>query len=563
MQGASLLVQCGTSVSASHSASHGRHERTFPPAERLRINRKLAAAFASAALVLVVAALAFAGMRAYQYADAWVTHTARVEQALDQLLSALRDAETSSRGFALTGLESYLEPLTVGTSRGTREIANLRRLVADNPIQSARLDTLERLFHNRVAFANELVRLRRSSGLPAAATLVASGRGKMMMDSARQVTALMSAAEETLLVVRTERRDAIVWMSATAILVSSILAALLGAFLARGIRLDVQAIHASHDRIAEQADQLQTQNATLQTQSSRLEAQRHQLEMQAEELFSSNEELMAATDRAETARASAERANQAKSEFLARMSHELRTPLNAIQGHIQLLEMGIHGPVTEPMRSALARVQDAQRYLTGLINDVLNYAKLEAGRVDFHPMITPVDPLLERIPPLIAPLVGQKGLRFDYQRPASSDGTALILADPERTTQIVLNLVSNAVKFTNTGGVITLWFEHDERCVKIHVRDTGIGMPANSIASAFEPFTQLHALPGTAQGTGLGLAISRDLARSMGGDLTAVSAVGVGSTFTLTLPTPSAADGVARVSRDGVHRETGESTQVA
>ena len=234
-----------------------------------------------------------------------------------------------------------------------------------------------------------------------------------------------------------------------------------------------------------------------------------------------------------TLRQEAQDANMAKMQFLATMSHELRTPLNAIGGHVQLMELGILGPVTERQAEALGRVRRAESHLLGLINDVLNFAKIEAGRVTFNIQSVNLETLFDGMDALIEPQVQSKGL--SYARQNECDGV-FVCADVEKARQVILNLLSNSVKFTNAGGRIMVDCVRDDREARIRVRDTGIGIAPEVLESMFEPFVQVRQqYDATNEGTGLGLAISRDLARAMDGDLAAESTPGSGSTFTFSL----------------------------
>lgn len=234
------------------------------------------------------------------------------------------------------------------------------------------------------------------------------------------------------------------------------------------------------------------------------------------------------------ARKQAEVASEAKTRFLATMSHELRTPLNAIAGYTDLMAMELHGPVTPEQRADLQRIERSQRYLLSLINDILNFAKIESGQVSFAARAFPIDPLLRELDSFVAPQIAAKGVRYSYE---AAGEACSVLADEEKVQQILLNLLSNAVKFTPPGGRIHVACAPDEDRVTIMVSDNGAGVPEAKREAIFEPFVQLdRGLTSTAQGTGLGLSISRDLARRMGGDLTVDDASGGGACFTLVLP---------------------------
>jgi len=238
---------------------------------------------------------------------------------------------------------------------------------------------------------------------------------------------------------------------------------------------------------------------------------------------------------AERARAEAEAANHAKSEFLATMSHELRTPLNAIGGFAQLIADGIYGTVEPRQSEALGRIKRAQELLLGLINAVLNFAKVQSGHVSLDVADFGIRPVLEDVRVLVLPPMHAKQLAFTVG--VASDPDVSVRGDREKVQQILLNLLSNAAKFTAPGGRVAVEWRRAGQMVDVIVTDTGIGIPADKINLAFEPFVQLGSDRTTVgQGTGLGLAISRELARSMKGDLAATSELGTGSAFTLSLP---------------------------
>jgi PAS domain S-box-containing protein len=277
----------------------------------------------------------------------------------------------------------------------------------------------------------------------------------------------------------------------------------------------------------------------LQELASELEAQVEEAQSLQEELEQTNEELARALDEsrglrreAEAARQRAEEANAAKSQFLAVMSHELRTPLNAIAGYVDLLDMGVRGALTDEQRQYLSRIRHSEETLLRLVENVLSFAKLESGRLQYHFEDVPITDVLMSLESFVAPRLAQKGLRYEL---IACDPSVVVSTDRAKVEQIALNLLSNAVKFTDAGSIEVrcVASEHD---VRIQVRDTGRGIAPELLDSIFEPFVQGdRSLTRTAEGTGLGLSISRELARSMGGDITVESVPGEGSTFSLVL----------------------------
>jgi PAS domain S-box-containing protein len=295
-----------------------------------------------------------------------------------------------------------------------------------------------------------------------------------------------------------------------------------------------------HDRKLAEAErdsalaEVRKLNARLQDQSRELQHRCEDAQALNGQLRQVNDELLRLSIVADTARDQADKANRAKMEFLSAMSHELRTPLNAIAGYVDLMEMGLHGPVSAEQAKALDRIKQNQGYLLALITDILNFAKLEAGRVEMRMADVPIGPLLERVGAVIEHQVRGRGLAYSC---VGCDPELRVRGDEERIQQVLLNLLTNATKFTDPGGWVVLSCSADEEWVRLHVRDNGCGIAGEYLESIFDPFVQArrHKHAESQQGVGLGLAISRDLARAMEGELSVESEEGAGSTFTLRL----------------------------
>lgn len=298
----------------------------------------------------------------------------------------------------------------------------------------------------------------------------------------------------------------------------------------------IRAVKLSRQREAAAARvaDLEVSYELLKSQAEELAHQTNEAMELANELALTNEELRAVVSEAKKAWAAADAANRSKAEFLAVMSHELRTPLNSIGGYVELLEMELRGPLTDGQKADLARIKRSQEYLLAIINDILNFTRLEATEVKYDLIEVPLRALMADMDAVVSSLARAKSLTYDCESPATNLYTR---TDPDKLRQIMINLVSNAVKFTPEGGRIRVYSTSSERTVSIHVEDTGPGIPPDKQEAVFEAFVQLdRGLTRTNDGTGLGLAISRGLARGMGADVSLESELGVGSTFTITLP---------------------------
>jgi PAS domain S-box-containing protein len=281
-------------------------------------------------------------------------------------------------------------------------------------------------------------------------------------------------------------------------------------------------------------EELQRLSDELQEQAMTLEEQAMELEAQTEEAQALTEEMQQTNERLEQALAEADAANRAKADFLKAMSHELRTPLNAIGGYADLLLAGIRGPVTPEQQQDVERIRRNQQHLLGVINDILNYTRLEAGQLTYDLGPVSLAEVVASVTPMIEPLTRARGVTMEQ---GSCQPEAVAHADRTKVAQILLNLLSNAAKFTPRGGRVTIECAAVNGHVVLTVADTGPGVPADQRAAVFEPFVQLgRSLTSGHEGSGLGLAISRDLARAMHGELTVADADGGGASFTLALP---------------------------
>jgi signal transduction histidine kinase len=551
-----------------------QHDRSL--ASRAATRWRPLLALGPAILVVVLGAVTYSGVRMAIAGRAAVIHTRDIIEATQAVVSDLQNAETGERGFLITGDESYLEPFNAGSAALHTDTAALRRLTRGNPTQQLRLDTLAVLIGQRFAALNEAIRLRRTNSFDSAAVIVRAGRGKTLMNAVRARLANINATEQGLLEQRRtiERRNEriVTLIIGLGTIVGVLLALVINGMLLRSAEKESRLAR----DVAIRNTQLEEQNLELEQQATQLEEQAAELEMQNEELHASSETLadqaaelemqaeqLEATIRAldeetrvaEAARAAAEVANRAKSDFLATMSHELRTPLNAIAGYAQLMQLGVPEPVPQAHHEYLTRIQQSQRHLLGVINSVLNFARIEAGSVLYEIRDVQIAALLAEVEPLVAPQMQNRGHKYECITP---DPTLVVRADPDKVRQVLLNLLSNAIKFTPTAGEIVLSAEAliddpEEKFAAIRVSDTGLGIPEDKIATIFDPFVQVESSHNrTAEGTGLGLAISRELARGMGGDLVVESVIGRGSTFTLTLPRSKAAPVAIATAGDGL-----------
>ena len=373
-----------------------------------------------------------------------------------------------------------------------RDIARLESAVGSDAEASRRVDSLAPLLVTHLADLERVAQLRRGTGVDSAAVAM---RDASLLATRDQLASLLAELRNDHRILFASRSRAQAERASDAGILLAV--GLLVSFIAAALALSNIRRYLAHRR--------------------KLELQR-----------------TAVLEQEQAARNAAEEANRAKTDFLRMMSHELRTPLTAIQGYLELLEMGIYGGMTQEQVSILRRIESNERHLLAIINDLLDFARVDARRVELRIAPLPVRDIRLAVDPVCRPQIDSKQLRYEWH---PGEDHMVVRADREKVRQIVVNLVSNACKFTPRGGTIEVDCVRSERSVEMRVTDSGPGIPPLKLDAIFEPFVQLdNGLTRSTAGTGLGLAISRELARAMGGDLAVTSTLGQGSTFVLTLP---------------------------
>jgi signal transduction histidine kinase len=488
---------------------------------------------------LSVALLLFT-MQQRRASTARVVATYALIDQLHAVRTRLVDAETGQRGYVITGDSAYLQPYRGAAADVQALHAALRDAVGPDSVQLALLARLESLTTRRFEILRRPMQVRSEQGFQAALEALTAGGGIGVMAELRGVLDGLERHERDQLRADLARQERFSFVALVLVLLGGALTAAVSLLTSGMFRHHAEEqqrnagrLQEANDRLQEQALELELQAEELQASNETLEHHRGQLEEMAAELEFSNEELQRINGELEQRTREAEQANRAKTEFLTAMSHELRTPLNAIIGYVDLLDLGVHGPLQPAQHQDLARVKHNGTHLLRLINDVLHFARIRVGPMELRDEAVPVDELLNETHAVMQPLLAGKGI--DYR--AAAELPVPVNGDRDRIRQILLNLVSNAVKYTDRGGRIEVVAEVDGESVRIRVRDTGVGIPEEKHEQIFDPFVQLQrsAGGGLADGVGLGLSISRELARAMDGELSVSSRPGAGSTFTLTL----------------------------
>ena len=461
------------------------------------IRRTVALAVAAWLLfLLLVGTAAYQSMHRLLDTATAVSETHRVLRLLESTYSRVADAEVGARGYVLTGDVPYLRAYQDSRREVDANLESLRAVVAEGTAQRERLNQLEGLVGRRLALLRETID-RRREGFESAVAVVRSGRGRVLSDSIRTLIDVLERNEELVLTLQSDGERAWVRQVIGSIALSLATALAAGLLVLNVIRRDLAGRAAAAQALRD-------------------------------------------------AKESAEAANRAKSDFLARMSHELRTPLNSVIGFSNVLlkmrtvELGDDG------RTYLERVRDNGMHLLTMIDDLLDIARIEVGRIAIDSRTVALDALVRDVVGAFEEDARRRGLGLYADLP---DTPARLEADPSRLRQVLVNLVSNALRFTRRGSVTVRVVTDPVSGVplRMEVVDTGIGIPLDRQAAVFEAFEQADTSTGREfGGTGLGLAISRSLCELMGFQLTLQSTPNVGSTFSIVL-SPARAVAPARV----------------
>ncbi|MGC4014543.1 MAG: CHASE3 domain-containing protein [Luteolibacter sp.] len=457
----------------------------------MRREFRLKHALASSAAVVLVAVIV--GTSIYGTSRnlddfAAMIHARETLLEVQRLKSAIQDVEIGQRGFVITGSDSYLEPYRSGRELATNSLEKLTSLSRGDASIMAHAASLRRLISRKLGEMEEAVAVRRSGGFDASREIVESGLGKELMERARDELAAMEADLQVTMATRQYSAIQSLKQTNNAIVVCGMVALAGGAVFSWMLFLYLGN-----------------------------QEQQHQLSVEKE---------------------TAQKADRAKSEFLAMMSHEIRTPMNAILGFGELLHDS--ATTTRDKKFTEAILTSGNSLLT-LINDILDISKIEAGKMEIHSEPVRMVELERNLAVLFAFRAGEKGL--DYRVEIDSSVPPVLVFDPLRVRQVLLNLIGNALKFTRVGSVrvkigpFKPMGGKARGILRFLVEDTGIGIPQDELDSVFRPFFQLDSHDRREfQGTGLGLAISRRLTSMMGGSLNVASQVGQGSKFRLELP---------------------------
>jgi len=482
------------------------------------IRRTSAIAFGLVAIaVIIVSAFAYRTLRRSDEANELVAHTYQVLNALERVTTAIVDAETGVRGFAIGGVRRYLEPFNRANRELVPRIEAVASLTADNPVQQRNVSDLRTQASTTMQVLQQMISLKESNeGIPS----YLSEREKESMDTVRATLQRMRIEEQDFLVQRHQSAaSADVWRR---VLVVSLIAAAFTVLAVSFLFVDRRAVLVSQlnrslaERVRERTTKLE------QALTDEQEARQHAEHSQRRE---------------QQARAEADDANRSKDVFVARVSHELRTPLNALMGWARMLHEGQLPP--ERVGHAVAAIDRNGEVLKTLVDDLVDMSRISTGTLQLNRQNLEVAALVQESLNLLEPAASAESIIIETD---IESGPMFIEGDSTRLRQVLWNLLSNAIKFTPARGRVMLTVRPSGEEVEIRVTDEGQGIAPEFLARVFEPFSQADS---SGQGLGLGLAVVHQLVKAHGGRVDVMSdGVGTGTTFTVFLPMVRVPEGV-------------------
>jgi CheY-like chemotaxis protein/signal transduction histidine kinase len=575
-------------------------DMTPPTTDKFLVRHATAIAIGAVTLLMLLAALTFWRQEeASTENKGWLVHTYEVIWHMESLLSKLVNAETGQRAYLLTGDKEYLEPYEDalrdtptpnaagslqphGTEFGTdplrdsalgpgvasaswqqrrsiaQELTFIRNLTADNPVQQGNLNEMDDVARKLLDYLSATIRAQQNQDVRTGGANLDIRRGKELMDHARLIVRMMESEESHLLALRTEANEITTrqnkWMTISFVALFY-LAMVLSIWLYQSSRARAasqmlhytQQLEKSEEELKMQQDELKSSNEEVEASNEELEEKTMALEEQNAQIQQQSEELTESKRLIEEKAKQVERASKYKSEFLANMSHELRTPLNSLLILAKLLASNEEGNLTDEQVEEAHVIHNGGLELLGLINDILDLAKVEAGKLTVMAEDVTLDSIVGRMRQQFSPVSKEKGVEFPIR--ISDDLPTTLHTDAQRAEQILKNLLSNAFKFTEQGSVTLEVRRPNEKmefqrtsldyrnAIAFSVIDTGIGIEPSKFKDIFEAFQQENgSIDRHYGGTGLGLTIARKFAHVLGGEIHVASQKSKGSRFTLVLP---------------------------
>ncbi len=454
------------------------------------VEKKTLVGLGFASVILVgINALAYLNLKQHKNTSGELLHTREVLEKLETVSSDLKDAETGQRGYIITGEERYLNPHRNAVTQIKPELLALSKLTANHPKQQERLNALSTLVSQKLAELDQTINLRREKGFEAAQQVVLTDHGKQVMEQIRTIVQEMEKEERDRLEQSVQQAKA---------------NAKKDSFISTtGIVLSFMLLYFVYDSIKREL------------------TARRQAELALQKLNAETGEALVRQ----------KEINELKSRIITVVSHEYRTPLTTILSSAELLEQYSDKLSEEKKIRHLQRIVKAVNHLTALVEDMLDISQAEAGKLEFNPSPLDVEPFCRQLVEEVHKSAGQEhSIVFLSLGDCSS-----CVVDEKLLRQIFTNLLSNAIKYSPQGGTVHFKLRCQETTLVFQVRDEGIGIPEADQAHLFKPFERGSNI-GTISGTGLGLAITKSLVELHGGQIAVDSAVGVGTTFTVTLP---------------------------